>query len=126
MKPFNIISALVSTVTLIVLVFDFYVTREFHIEGIFIAITAVILGFNIIRHLKTSLWTKGLPGIFSNLLLAGFTVYGFVVLALTGFGYGFTGRGTPVIWVVLLLCNLLLSALTVADIIYLRKRTKLT
>jgi hypothetical protein len=122
MKPFNIISVMVSVSTLIALIIDFYITTEFNMEGVFLFTAFVLLGFNIIRHLKSKLWEHLIFGMISDLTLLGVSLFGFSILALTLFGYGFTGKEVQSIWVVTTSCNLLLCSITMVDMFHLMKK----
>lgn len=125
MNRFNLINVIVSALTLIVLVIDFYITKELYIESSFLFATCVLLAFNSIRHLKAKLWSHLILGMISDLVLLGVSLFGFGILALTLFGYGFTGKEVQPIWILMSLCNVFVCSLTVADMFQLMKKRQL-
>ena len=119
MTKFNIFCILVSVLALTVLIVDYCCIDEFKMEGIFLLTATTVLVFNVVRHSNRILWGKFMPGLLSNVLIAALLVYGFVILSLFLFGYGFTGRNVQPIWMIMAICTVFLFILIWIDIHYL-------
>ncbi len=124
-KFFQRISALVSVVLLISLAIDYFFTDEFPWEGIFLVAIFLVLGLNLIRQIRPAFWRIKWLGILSNLAVLGFSLFGFAILFLTALGYGFAGQFIHPVWISTALCNFLIFFLTIIDVLYLLRNTKL-
>ncbi|WP_298418370.1 hypothetical protein [uncultured Kordia sp.] len=99
--PLKQLSITISALLLLTVFYDFFVLNEYHMEGIVFTGITVLLCLNIIKYfkfnlksrfsIKLNIWIAMLLYV-SILFMALFCFY---MLLLFSFGFGFTGRATP-------------------------------
>jgi hypothetical protein len=116
LKKHNLLNGIVSILTLLVLLIDYFFIHEFNIESVFLLIAFTLIIVNLIRQLNQNVWRNAPLGITTDILIGLFSIAWFYVLSITLFGYGFSGKQVQVIWALMMICNSSFFILTIIDI----------
>lgn len=114
-SKFRLFSIVISLLSLGTLLYDFFISNEFNIEAIFLLGISVILVLNVLRLLSKSRGSKRWISFLTNACITIITCFNFFILALTLFGYGFSGAHIHSIWFMATFLNILLFSTSVFE-----------
>jgi hypothetical protein len=103
----RIYTILISVLLIITLQMDYFVIKELWIESSLNVGLSILLLFNIIRQISSTLYSIKFLSYSVNLLLTVIGIYCISILLFIYWGYGFTGKEIPFIWVSAFVLSLL-------------------
>jgi len=104
---YRIIFIILSVLSGLILLADFFIIEEYSIEAGYLCVTLTVLILNISRLIFFSNKNKFFIDLVFNFTVIGITSFNLYILALTSFGYGFTGKDPQLIHYFAFLINLL-------------------
>ena len=120
-SKFRLFSIVISLLSLGILQYDFFISKEFSIESIYLFGVSVILVLNIVRLLGKSASSKTWMSLLTNGFIIAITCFNFFILALTLFGYGFSGTHIHSIWFAASFLNISLFVTSVFELLRMMK-----
>lgn len=118
---YRAINTLILILVLVILYFDFLFSNYFRMEEIFVICITLTVGIKIMDIISTPLKINHKLIILCDLTLIGILPFAFWVLAIAGFGSGYTSGELPLIWVLSFSTCILLVLQCIGDIV---KRAK--
>lgn len=110
------INITLSTLGLIILVFDLKVTNEFKMESAYVIGVFTLLIFNIYSQLKSSIRSVTLIKKITNTCMLALVSYNLFTVLILSFGVGFTGREFPLIMTITALYNFIFVLFIIYDL----------
>lgn len=98
----------ISVLIITILQLDFFITKEFMLESILNLGLTLVLLIHIFRKISIKIYSKKFLAYIINGLIVIAGLYCFSFLLLLYWGYGFSGKKTPLIWTSAFFLNLLL------------------
>lgn len=108
MSKFKLFIIVISFISLVIINYDYFYTKEFHIERGYCFGLSLLMILSILRHFIKSISFKNWSTILLNGIIITIILFNFYMLAIFSLGYGFTGKPTHFIWYISTLINTLL------------------
>lgn len=122
----QIFKVFISICSLLVLQYDYFFSDVFAIESIFWVGFSLLLILNTFVHLGFKQLKKDLIANTVNAVVFFVSVFNLFILAITLFGFGFTGQKTPLIWYIAVIFDIALFVTAVIDFKYRISKNKNT
>lgn len=117
----RIYNILISMFLLITLQIDYFVTKELWMESSFVVGISLLILVNIGRQISSKVNSISFLTYAVNGLIIITGLYSISILLLIFWGYGFTGKETPLIWISAFVLSLLLEIVIFVELWYCRK-----